>query len=104
MKKSHQIMINECIKGVVADMNHCMDVLGTTRPKRLNTCKAEYFRTSGYIVLRSYNTIIACIAEEDGTCYDFLRLAYGYTATSAQHISKFCRQFNVMHKLTYYPI
>ena len=104
MRKVNQMLINEHVKGVYADMNLCMDVLGTTKPKRLNSCQAEYFRTDGYIVLRSYNTIIACIAEDEGTCYDFLRYVYGYTATSAKHISKFCQQFNAMHKVTYYPV
>lgn len=104
MKKADQMYINEYLQGVYSEMNHCIDIFGATKPERLNSCKAEYFRTGGYIVLRSYDTIIACIGEETGTCYDFLRYVYGYTATSAQHISKFCRKFNATRKLTYYPI
>lgn len=57
--------------------------------KRLRTCSAHVWETKNYFILQSYNTFIACIEKETDTCYDVLRIEYGYTATSAQHISKF---------------
>lgn len=50
-------------------------------------------------VLRSYNTIVACVLESNNTgmrvfyCVDMLRKVYGYTATSAHHISKFFNDY-----------
>ena len=64
---------------------------------RLYTCNAHIEYVDGYIGLISYNTLIACIDEETGILYDFLRAVYGYTATSAQHISKFAKRFGIDH-------
>lgn len=63
--------------------------------KRLNFCQAWYTFDWGVHVLRSYNTVVAAIFPADPTtCYDFSRIVYGYTATTAQHISKFCKLYN----------
>lgn len=56
---------------------------------RLRTCSAWVYETKDYYFLRSYNTIVAFIDKITDTCYDVLRLEYGYTSTSAQHIAKF---------------
>ena len=67
--------------------------------KRLRSCTAEVIDLDDLYVLRSYNTVIACIDKETGNCFDFLRLVYGYTNTSCQHVRKFaqdyCRSGNV---------
>ena len=67
---------------------------------RLRSCSATVFDlvddTTGevlYHVLRSYNTIVAFIDPTTDTLYDVLRLVYGYTSTSAQHISKFSQDY-----------
>lgn len=63
--------------------------------KRLYSCKAWFFdgvTRNGehrYIILRSYSTVVAIFDTYTTTLYDALRLVYGYTATSAQHIAKF---------------
>lgn len=57
--------------------------------KRLRSCSAKVFTTNNYYILQSYQTIIAVIDRNTDTLYDFLRIAYGYTNTSAQHIAKF---------------
>ena len=62
--------------------------------ERLHKCSAIVIETPNYYVLQSYNTIIACIDKNDNTLYDFLRVVYGYTATSAQHISKFYQDYS----------
>ena len=63
---------------------------------RLRSCQATvyaYEQEKGPVyVLKSYNTIVAAIMPNGG-CYDFLRYVYGYTATSAQHISKFFKDY-----------
>lgn len=71
---------------------------------RLNTCQAWTYEAGYFAVLISYNTEVACIDMRTGICYDYLRKAYGYTATSAQHISKFMKKFEATEKVTYRPI
>lgn len=75
-------------------------------PERLRSCTAYVYKYSdGYIVLRSYNTFVAFITP-DGDFVDILRLVYGYTATSAQHIGKFYHDYagNCKNYYTYRPI
>lgn len=73
---------NEEIKGTV--LHH-----GT----RLRACQAYVYETPSFYVLRSYNTVVAIIDKCSDICYDFLRAVYGYTNTSAQHISKFDKDY-----------
>ena len=61
---------------------------------QLRSCSAKVYEDDDAYYLESYNTIIAMIMKNSKNCYDFLRLVYGYTATSAQHISKFCKDYN----------
>lgn len=61
--------------------------------KRLRTCQAYVYETPNFYVLRSYRTVVAIIEKSTDTCYDFLRAVYGYTNTSAQHISKFDKDY-----------
>lgn len=56
---------------------------------RLRTCQATVYENERYIVLISYATTVAFIDKQEHTAYDILRLIYGYTSTSAQHIAKF---------------
>ena len=60
---------------------------------RLRTCSATIGYTENYYYLRSYNTIVAFIDRRTGEAFDILRTAYGYTSTSAQHISKFLNEY-----------
>lgn len=55
---------------------------------KLYSCNAEIWECMGILALVSYGTPIA-VYTDDGSLYDCLRVVYGYTATSAQHISKF---------------
>ena len=55
---------------------------------KLYSCNAEIWECMGILALVSYGTPIA-VYTRDGSLYDCLRVVYGYTATSAQHISKF---------------
>lgn len=56
---------------------------------KLYYCNAEILGCTGMLVLVSYGTPIALFTADDGALYDCLRVVYGYTATSAQHIYKF---------------
>ena len=56
---------------------------------QLGSCKAYTCNKGNYIILKSYNTIVAFIDVHERVLYDVLRVVYGYTATSAKHISKF---------------
>ena len=96
MKKSVQIVINEWVENA---FENCMDEYQDCKNnfrvtcKQLRTCQAYIYETENFYILRSYHTIVACINKNNGQCYDFLRMVFGYTATSAQHISKFIRDY-----------
>ena len=55
---------------------------------RLYSCNAEIWEGLGILALVSYGTPIA-VYTDDGSLCDCLRIVYGYTATSSQHICKF---------------
>ena len=56
---------------------------------KLYSCNAEIWECMGDLVLVSYGTPIALFKPIDYALYDCLRVVYGYTATSSQHICKF---------------
>lgn len=68
--------------------------------ERLDYCKAWTCQTRGYSFLVSYQTIVAFIDDSDNM-YDVLRLVYGYTTTSAKHISKFRNKFRHVSEHTW---
>ena len=100
-----QIKINEQVK----QANELMwkeylaqePLTGYSSWKKLRYCSAEVLSIDKYFILKSYDTIIACIDKETNIMYDFLRLVYGYTSTSAQHISKFWHDYGYGTRYTY---
>lgn len=105
MKKAEQALINDDVISVYNDLTSAIDKYGMQRIGRLRSCSAEVFRTFGYYVLVSYNTVVAAI-DNDNYLYDFLRYVYGYTSTSAQHIAKFRSDYGgrFCHIIRYYLI
>lgn len=101
MKKSEQIAMNEEVLEAFAHYVTEANKTGLHRVGRLRSCSAQVWETEGYYVLESYNTIIACIDKESMICYDVLRYVYGYTAKSAQHISKFHHDYRATERKTY---
>lgn len=85
MSKNEQLIVNAIVKGIFDSLP---SVFGVT-PIRLFHCSACVYFTGRYTLLKSYSTIIAVYDGERDILYDGLRYVYGYTATSAQHISKF---------------
>ena len=93
-KKDEQIRVNRICDNV---FNASMRELRRQmygKPVRLRTCQACVYETKHFYILRSYNTFIACISKKTNVLYDNLRREYGYTATSAQHVSKFRKDFS----------
>lgn len=90
MKRAEQQEINrvamEIFDNAILELN---SIKGRAEWKRLRTCTAEVAETENYYILRSYNTLVACIEKSTDTLADVLRVVYGYTPTSAQHIAKF---------------
>ena len=60
---------------------------------KLRTCNANVYESSNFYFLMSYTTIVAVIEKSTDTLVDMLRMVYGYTATSAQHIAKFGKEY-----------
>jgi hypothetical protein len=107
MKKAEQQAINKEIMEAIEAFNACKD--DVIRVKRLRSCTAFVFKKGKYYVLQSYVTIVAFIDTETDTIYDILRYMYGYTSTSAQHISKFEKdygagQWGCARKLRFYNV
>ena len=91
MKKELQKIENDIVLQEIDKINADLKN-GVQFIRRLRTCNACVLASGNYYLLQSYNTIIAA-ADADGNLYDFLRYVYGYTATSAQHISKFFKDY-----------
>ena len=93
MKKADQIIINEKVKEAFGKASEEID--GARNLKQLRSCRARVGETDHYYVLISYNTPVALIEKSTDTLFDGLRLVYGYTATSAQHICKFSKDYSI---------
>lgn len=93
MSIKDQDLINEKVMAIVDKCNEEVTQNVLLHGKRLRTCQAYVYETPSFYVLRSYNTVVAIIDKSTDTCYDFLRAVYGYTNTSAQHISKFDKDY-----------
>lgn len=107
MNKTNQKITNECVNVFMKAFPTLTNTFAllfkhrnlSVRP--LRHCSAKvYITEDGYKVLQSYSTIIAIITP-NGHCYDFLRKVYGYTATSAKHISKFMQDYNATNRYTW---
>ena len=108
MKKSEMVEINNEVLSAWEKTENVLALL-TCECKRLRHCKAWVHETDDFYFLQSYGTIVAFIDKSTDTLYDVLRYVYGYTATSAQHISKFDQDYGTgkwgcAKRLTYYPI
>ena len=87
--KANNDLIEEKYEQAVFEYDDALTKTGYIASKRLRTCSAEVIETNNYYFLVSYRTMVAFIDKATDTCYDVLRLVYGYTSTSAQHIAKF---------------
>ena len=90
-KKEVQTQINDICLSAMEDAQKELDAIPYADRiwKRLRSCSAEVITTENYYILRSYRSLVAFIDRRCDTLYDVLRYVYGYTATSAQHITKF---------------
>lgn len=110
MKKSVMVEINnEALSAWEQAKKAWVNKPWDTYGKRLRSCTARVYETNDYYFLESYDTIVAFIDKSTDTLYDVLRYVYGYTSTSAQHISKFDHDYGTAKwgcakRLTYYPI
>ena len=102
MKKSEQLAINQQVIAFLEAFRN-NEVCCTYEPSRpLRSCSARVNYVTDtetgeilYAVLTSYSTVVAIIDYATDTLYDFLRYVYGYTSTSAQHISKFSKDYGI---------
>ena len=92
-KKLHQKNVNDLC--TIAYNQALKELDYNTPSKKLRYCTARVYDTKNYYLLKSYNTFIACIDKKTNSLYDCLRIVYGYTATSAKHISKFNQDYGL---------
>ena len=97
MKKEEQLQVNAICNNerekALSELEEEAASINGVNVKRLRSCSAMVYTTTNYYILRSYNTIIAVINKNTDALYDFLRIVYGYTATSSQHINKFAHDY-----------
>lgn len=104
MKKNEQIKVNEYVENISNDINALLRTSYPSNWHRLYNCKAAWTKAGDWMILCSYSSIVAAYNVNTGEMFDFLRLVYYYTATSAQHIAKFhgfCRSATG-HDITIY--
>lgn len=89
MKKTEQIEINTYVENISGDINALLRTCYPSTWYRLYNCKASWTQVGDWMILRSYSSIVAVYNVNTDELFDFLRLVYYYTATSAQHIAKF---------------
>lgn len=94
-KKEAQAQEQRRINAVVAEAMRDArgEMNAVVRTSRLRSCSALVYETPSFYILQSYRTIIAVIDKASGRLFDGLRTVYGYTATSAQHVSKFAHDY-----------
>ena len=72
--------------------------------KRLRSYNAQVLETPSFLILRSYNTVVAVIDKATGSTWDVLRMVYGYTVTSVPHIVKFSHDYGNGKRYTWRDI
>lgn len=93
MKKAIQENENAIVQDVCNEIMHKYYQGKYYTIGQLRSCNAQVLNFEDYYVLKSYDTLVAAVSKNSGNTFDFLRLVFGYTATSAQHISKFKRDY-----------
>lgn len=105
MRKQNQEHENTVVEQAFKEFEDSLPVwsfIGNIEFHKFRECNAKVGYFKGYTILLSYSTIVAFI--KDGKLYDVLRYNYGYTATSAQHIAKFARDYEVKERYTWREI
>lgn len=90
MKRWEQENINDVAMAIYADgMQQFHSDKAWRSLDRLDNCQAWIIQLDDFILLKSYNTVVAVFEKNTGFLADVLRVVYGYTTTSAKHIAKF---------------
>lgn len=110
MTKYEQNQINAAVESAARTVDQFANDSTSYRivnARKLRSCSAKIAdvldaKTGDLLgsILQSYNTVVA-YADANGTVYDFLRLVYGYTTTSAQHIAKFAHDIGATKRVTW---
>ena len=102
-KKELQLQENEIVLDHYTKLKEKLDreIRLTQQKKRLRTMSAEVLVTPNYILLESYGTLVAFIPRGTERCIDVLRYVYGYTPTSAKHISAFAHEYGANKRYTW---
>ena len=93
MKKADILAENQQVLFAIDEFEKFTQNASDISANRLRSCNAIVYENERYFYLQSYRTIIAFIDKQTNTLVDFLRYVYGYTNTSAQHISKFDKDY-----------
>lgn len=84
---------SEANRRCYSNIEAALMIVFRNREKRrsLYSCNAEIWEYDRMLVLVSCGTPVALYSIDYAALYDCLRIVYGYTAISAQHIAKFSK-------------
>lgn len=99
MTRKEQLIINDYCEREIPKVNAELGKILSVR--RLHKCQAYVYETASYYLLKSFSTCVAFIRKSDGECFDILRYVYGYTSTSAKHITKFKNDYHSVSTQTW---
>ncbi len=99
-RELQRLINNECENRWKNILEAFKAVKADEKINKLDNCKAGYIQANGCTFLISYRTLVAAI-DEDGVMVDMLRSVYGYTVTSAKHISKLRNRFYHVDEITW---
>lgn len=91
MKAKEQQLINDTVQMFLD--RRFEEIMLSRCIHQLDSCTAWTGEYNGLLVLQSYQTKVAVYDSKNNVFYDFLRLVYGYSATSAKHIAKFRNKY-----------
>ena len=94
MTRREQIIMNDYCEREISEVEADLGKILSLR--RLHRCQAYVYETERYYILKSYATFVAFIRKSDGECFDILRIVYGYSASSVQHIAKFKNDYHAI--------
>ena len=109
-KKEEQILTNEAAVNL---FDIAVSTITENSPRlNLDYCNAEMIFSEDYVILKSYETLIACYNKRLAIFCDVLRYKYTttnkngdivhYSRTSIQHINRFIKKMVERYKLENY--
>ena len=104
MLKENQKAINGICREREKAVSKELSSIDKIKWKQIDNCQAWYTETENYYILKSYETVIACISKNNSYCYNFMHYVFDFSclefgnryskrpgATSSNHVRRLCK-------------